>query len=92
MLFLVLSPQTTPLCNEVFPAFLCFITQEGGLAGQEKAVTALQATERAYQTLLTFSSCSMQGVCTTILQAAHLRLERGFCWRMRKGEEKHVYK
>lgn len=29
--------------------------------------------------LLTFSNCSMQCVWTTILQAAHLRLDIGFC-------------
>lgn len=38
-------------------------------------------------TTLTFSSCSMQGVCTTILQAAHFLRGTDFCYRKESAPE-----
>ena len=39
------------------------------------------------RTTLTFSSCSMQGVCTTILQAAHFLRGTDFCYRREGAPE-----
>lgn len=36
---------------------------------------------KGWTATLTFSSCSMQGVCTTILQAAHFLRGTDFCYR-----------